>query len=152
MSPKNRKQVKLELLDCNIVWLIFLMEPRRTDLSPELLEQQRRKINLFQFRLCGRCKKGQVSPERCFKFILTQMAQPQTQSWKAFQQEFWRRLFHSRLLHLIIVRLLLDTLHSTMGFNTLSSDVGPCIQKYNFVSIIISGYSFIGSELKIIFH
>ena len=39
-----------------------------------------------------------------------------------------------------------------MGFNTLSSDVGPCIQKYNFVSIIISGYSFIGSELKIIFH
>ena len=37
--PKNKKQVKLELLDSKIVWLIFLIEPRRTDLSSELLEQ-----------------------------------------------------------------------------------------------------------------
>ena len=36
---KNKNQVKLELLDCKIVWLIFLMAPRRTDLSSELLEQ-----------------------------------------------------------------------------------------------------------------
>ena len=36
---KNKKQVKLELLECKIVWLIFLMEPRRTDLSSELPEQ-----------------------------------------------------------------------------------------------------------------
>ena len=33
---KNKNQVKLELLDCKIVWLIFLMAPRRTDLSSEL--------------------------------------------------------------------------------------------------------------------
>ena len=36
---KNKNQVKFELLDCKIVWLIFLMAPRRTDLSSELLEQ-----------------------------------------------------------------------------------------------------------------
>ena len=36
---KNKNQVKLEVLDCKIVWLIFLMAPRRTDLSSELLEQ-----------------------------------------------------------------------------------------------------------------
>ena len=39
VAKKNKKQVKLELIDSKIVWLIFLMEPRRTDLSSELLEQ-----------------------------------------------------------------------------------------------------------------